>query len=148
MLHCDHLSVGDFDLRPRRPAPPMPMMSTLHVDDDDDLLDALAAAAVARWQQDTRADRDARHIALAALPSVLCTPSAGTAWTAKPRKPRRQPDRMMVGTLVSAVLALFMLVAAMVWRLENPRVVHVEGATPAIHAAQPEVDAISSASPR
>lgn len=139
----------DFDLRPRRLAPAMPMWSTMQVDDDDDRLDALAAAAVAQWNRSVEMRRDARHIALAALPSTLCTPTPGSVWAAKRRPARRRNDRVMLGSIVSAALAVLMLVAAMLWRLENPRVVHIEGATPAIQGmgADPQIDALSSASP-
>lgn len=140
----------DFDLRPRRLASPMPMLSTMQVDDDDDLLDALAAAAVARWDRNVAVHRDARHFALAALPSTLCTPAGDWTWTPARRKRQRawqRPDRAMIGGVVSAALAVLMLVAAMMWRIEHPRVVYVEGTAPAIRAAQPDVDAVSSASP-
>lgn len=149
MLYRDSPSSRDFDLRPRRLAPPVPMLSTMQVDDESDHLDALAAAAVTRWEQDTSSYRDARHIALAALPSSLCTLGGDTPWIAKRSiGRRRRPDRAMIGSLVSLALALLFLVAAMLWRLENPRVTHVEGAAPAIQSASTaEVDAVSSASP-
>jgi hypothetical protein len=139
----------DFDLRPRRLAPAMPMWSTMQVDDDDDRLDALAATTIAQWNRNVQTRRDARHIALSAMPSTLCTPTPGAVWAATRRPARRRNDRVMLGSIVSAALAVLMLVAAMFWRLENPRVVHVEGATPAIQVTgtEPLIDAMSSASP-
>jgi hypothetical protein len=142
----------DFDLRPRRAATsPTPMLSTFAVDDEGDTLTALATAALVPLRQIASDHGDARHTALAALPSALCRPAVGTVWPpVRPApRPRRQREPLVMGTVLSAALALLTLTAAMLWRLEHPRVVYVEGAPPAVQAAaQPAVDAISSASRR
>ncbi len=147
-----HHRMPDFDLRPRRATTsPTPMRSTFDVDDEGDALDALVASAL-----ETVRPSDARHIALAAMPSSLCQP-AGNALTVWPRRRRsafrtlRPREPVLVGTMLSAALALLMFVAAVVWRHDHPHVVHVEGATPAAQAVdlQPSsVDAVSSASRR
>jgi hypothetical protein len=147
-----HHRMPDFDLRPRRATTsPMPMRSTFDVDDEGDSLDALVVSAL-----ETARPSDARHIALTAMPSSLCQPAGNVLWirTAQRRSAFRAMvprEPVLVGTMLSAALALLMFVAAVVWRHEHPRVVHVEDATPAVQTAdlQPaSVDAVSSASRR
>lgn len=144
----------DFDLRPRRLSTSItPMLSTLEVDDEGDTLAALVASDLAPLQRFADACSDARHTALLAIPSALCRPADGELWLAArpaPRKRHRVPaDRMMFGTMISAALALLFVAAAMFWRIEHPRIVHVEDARAAVQApAHVDVDAVSSASRR
>ena len=134
----------DFDLRPRRLARTMPMHSSFDVDDAGDTLDALVAAALAKLQPS-----DARHTALADLPTSLCQPSTGFEWPDRPARAPWIPDRMTIASVLCSALVLVMLAGAMLWRLEHPRVVHIDAAEPAMQiGTTPEVDAISSASPR
>jgi hypothetical protein len=142
----------DFDLRPRRATTsPTPMRSTFDVDDEGDTLDALVASALA-----TVHPSDARHTALTAMPSSLCQPAGNVLWirTTQRRsalRALRPREPVLIGTMLSAALALLMFVAAVVWRHEHPRIVHVEDATPAVQSAdlQPSsVDAVTSASRR
>lgn len=139
---------SDFDLRPRRcSSAPTPMLSTWQVDDDDDGLDALTRSAMAAIAR-TGTSRDARQVALFALPSTLCAPAPDAVWPRRRPAPtrRRRDDDLMLGTVVSAGLAVLLLVAAMLWNLERPRVIHLEDA-PVEVLAPTEIDAISSASP-
>lgn len=136
--------VPDFDLRPRRPAMPVPMRSSLDVDDAGDTLDALVGEALARARSS-----DARHTALAALPTSLCRPSTGVEWPDRRPRPRWAPDRLTIASLVCSALALVVLASAMSWRIQHPRVVHIDETTPVVQVANPpELDAISSASSR
>lgn len=145
-----HYRMPDFDLRPRRATmSPTPMRSTFDVDDEGDTLDALVAVALG---PDHR--RDARHTALAAMPSSLCQPVVGAALPVRsaPRRSARRAPRepMLVGSMLSAALALVMVAAALLWRLDHPRVVHLEDEAAArpVDLDPSTVDVVSSATRR
>ncbi len=129
------------------------MLSTLQVDDQGDALDALAATALVGWHRNARRESDARHDAIAAMPSSLCStwaPAQLSLRTSPATRARPSRDPWMLGSVLSTGLAVLMLFAAMVWRLEHPRVIHVEGAPVAPQAADypaVAVDVVTAASP-
>lgn len=156
-----HDRMPDSDLRPRHSTTsPTPMRSSFDVDDDGDTLDALVADALGPAHR-----RDARHTALAAMPSSLCQPVGGVAWPVRPAARRsvgalarsmdqalRAREPIFLGTMLSAALALVMFAAAVLWRLAPPRVVHVDDeAADRDRDREPpgvDVDVISSATRR
>lgn len=129
----------------------VPTLSTMYVDDDDDTLDALRAAVMraAPPRAQILRDRDLAH-----MPTNLAAWATSSRWPTDVRHGRRRSaanETWMMGTVVSAVIAMLLVVSALLWRIERPTGVpreHAPASLVAPASGSDTPDAISGASRR